>query len=204
MLYKDVLELIKKLPFDKKLTIIKDGNCELYVLRPSKVSNRFKNYDINKNFQIWLKEDNREFRPNHLRVMIDLSLRVRSRPDLKKELALIFDDIFNGKDPDIEIKKLEKEKFNHFLNSLRIMVNLSQLFLIEQDYAYNKESKFNPPTLFYQGWVRQVLNNTKEIDNICMSIANRNMPSPKYTEKENKKSKKFNENSKLLWYLEEK
>ncbi|MBU0570284.1 hypothetical protein KKB40_05950 [Patescibacteria group bacterium] len=84
---------------------------------------------------------------------------------------------------------------------LQIITNLSQLFLIEQDYAYNKESKFAPSTLFYQGWLRQAISDTREIDNMVMSIANRQPPPTKYTSAENKKHKNFIENQRSLWWL---
>jgi len=122
-------------------------------------------------------------------VIIDLNLRVRSRPDLKSALLTAFDNIFYGNDPDKEIKRLENEKFDHFLNPLPIIANLSQLFILEQEYSYNRESHFDPPALFYQGWVRQAIDDTKEIDNIVMSIANRQPPPAKYTFLENKKQK---------------
>lgn len=199
-----MLQKIKDLPFDKELTICTEKGIELYVNRPSKVSKRYKNYDIKKNFQIWLRNGEAPFRPNHLRVMIDLNLRVRSRPDLKRKLAAAFDNIFYGGDPDTEIKELEQEKFEHFLNPIRIIANLSQLFVIEQAYNYYKESNFNPPTLFYQGWLRQAVDNEKEIDNLCMSIGKGlQPPAAKYTAKENRKNKNFTEALKPLWYLDE-
>lgn len=201
MKYQDAFEIVKRLPFDKKTTIIKEEGIELYILRPSKLSKRFKTYDIKKNFQIWLRTGERVFRPNHLRVMIDLHLRSRSRPDLKKDLLIAFDNIFYGSDPKKEIRKFEKEKFDHFLNPLQIIANLSQLFLIEQEYAYSGESNFDPVNLFYQGWVRQTLLDEREIDNICMSIANRQPPAAKYTILDNKKHKKYTGNPKPLWYL---
>lgn len=201
MKYQVAFEIVKKLPFDKETTIVKEEGIELYILRPSKLSKRFKDYDPKKNFQIWLRQGDRNFRPNHLRVIIDLHLRARSRPDLKRQLALIFDNIFYGNDPDEEIKKVSKEKFEHYLNPLRIIANLSQLFLIEQDYAYHKESNFDPPSLFYQGWLRQVIDDVKEIDNISMSTARGQPPLAKYNAKENKKSKKYTKNLKPFWYL---
>lgn len=198
-----MLQKIKDLPFDKELIVCKKAGVELYVNRPSTVSKRFKNYDIKKNFQIWLREGNRSFRPNHLRVMMDLNLRVRSRPHLKRGLATAFDNIYYGKDPEEEIKDLMQEKFEHFLNPLIIIANLSQLFVIEQAYNYYKESNFEPPTLFYQGWLRQAIDNTKEIDNLCMSIGKGlQPPPPKYTALENEKDKRFTKNLKPLWYLE--
>lgn len=100
------------------------------------------------------------------------------------------------------LKKLAKEKFEHFLNPIQITGCLSQLFLIEQEYCYHKQSKYEPPTLFYQGWVREVIDNPKEIDNLCMSVCNRQPPVTKYTNNKNKKSKQFCKYLEPLWYIE--
>jgi len=207
MKYEDIFEIIKNLEFDNEKLICTESGIKLYILRPSKVSNRFKNYDINKNFQIWLDEGNKQpFRPNHLRVMIDLNLRARSRPDLKKNLLLAFDNIFYHEDPDEAIKNLAKEHFDHFLNPLKIIANLSQLFIIEQEYCYNKPSNYIPPTLFYQGWVRAFIDNRDEIDKMSLSLGKLQPPPHQYTEKENAnpRNKKYDPNfrSKPLWYLE--
>jgi hypothetical protein len=65
-------------------------------LRPEK---QFKNYDINKNFQIFIKTPTgREFRPNHLIIMIDLHLRVRGNPEMRDNLLDLFDAIFYHQD----------------------------------------------------------------------------------------------------------
>ncbi len=201
MFKSEMFKVVKELPFDIKKTIFKKGNVEVQLFRPSKLSARFKAYDLNKNFQVWLKEEEREFRPNHLRVMIDLNLRVRSRPKLKRELLLAFDNIFYGKDPEKELMKLSKEKFGHYLNDLMIIGILAQLFIIEQEYNYNAESMFEPPTLFFQGWIREVIDNPKEIDNLCMSVCNGQPPLAKYVNKENKKHKLYVKESPNLWYL---
>jgi len=95
MKYSEMLKIIRELEFDKKEVLCTDENVQLFVIRPSKLPKKLKNaYDVKKNFQIWLKEREREFRPNHLRMMIDLNLRTRSRPELKKKLLTIFDNIF--------------------------------------------------------------------------------------------------------------
>ena len=135
--------------------------------------------------------------------MIDLNLRIRSKPELKKKLLLAFDNIFYGKDPEKELKELSKENFEHFLNPLVIIGYLAQLFLIEQEYVYHKESMFDPPTLFLQGWIRQFIDSPKEIDNLCMSVCNRQTPKVSYVNLENKKDKKYTPNLKPLWYLED-
>jgi len=203
MKYKEMLEIIKALEFDKENVLCTDQDIQLYVIRPSKLPKSLKNeYDVNKNFQIWLRDGERTFRPNHLRMMIDLNLRTRSRPELKKKLLTIFDNIFYGKDPNEEIKALANEKFEHFLNSLKIIANLAQLFIIEQEFNYTGESKFEPKTLFFQGWIREFIDSPKEIDNMCMSVCNGQPPKVQYTDKENKKNKKYEENLKPLWYLE--
>lgn len=199
-----MLNIVKELEFDDKHSVYKEDNTEVQVFRPSGLSKRFKSYDVKKNFQIWLKQDEREFRPNHLRVMIDLNLRVRSREDLKEKMLASFDNIFYGKDPVKELRDLKGEKFEHYLNSLPIIGVLSQLFIIEQEYCYHGESNFDPPTLFYQGWVREFIDNPKEIDNLCMSVCSRQPPLAKYVAKENKKNKNFVKDLQPLWYLQDK
>ena len=202
MEYPEMVKVIKNLEFDKKTIIVEYEGIELYVLRPSELPKNLKNeYDVKKNFQIWLKENKREFKPNHLRIMIDLNLRVRSRPELKIKLLEAFDNIFYGKDPNEAISELKNEEFEHFLNPLPIIANLAQLMIFEQEYNYKKESKFEPKTLFLQGWIREFIDSPKEIDNMCMSVGRFQPPVSKYTNKENKKNKKLEENLKKLWYI---
>ena len=165
-----MFKVIRELPFDTNKVVYKKDDLEVYLFRPSKLSKRFEGYDVKKNFQIWLKEGERTFRPNHLRVMIDLNLRVRSMADLKKKLLLAFDNIFYGADPEKELKELLKENFEHFLNDLTVIGILSQLFILEQEYGYHRESKFDPPTLFFQGWIREFIDNPKEIDNLVCCV----------------------------------
>ena len=196
-----MFKIVKELGFDKKVTVFKKGDTEIQLFRPSKLSTRIIDYDVKKNFQIWLKEGNREFKPNHMRVMIDINLRVRSIPKLKKELLVAFDNIFYGKDPEKELIKLSKTKFENYLNDLLIIGVLAQLFIIEQEYGYEKESMFEPPTLFFQGWIREFIDNPKEIDNLCMSVCNGQPPLTKYVNKENAKHKFFVKERSELWYL---
>ncbi|KXS47860.1 hypothetical protein [Halanaerobium congolense] len=106
MKYNKMFEIVKELEFDNEFVVKKIN-------------------DINKNFQIFLRNQDRHFRPNHLGVLIDLNLRVRSRPDLKKEMAKVFDNIYYKKDPDQEIQSLLEQEFEHFLNPLEIIANLS-------------------------------------------------------------------------------
>lgn len=202
------LKIVKELPFDTKRTVYKDRITEIYILRPSKLSRPFKAYNPKKNFQIWLKENGTEFRPNHLRILIDLNLRAKSRPDLKKQLLLAFDNIFYGEDPEEELSQLARDKFEHQLNNIMVIGYLAQFLHIEQEYAYNKVSKFDPPNLFLQGWIRMFIDDpkklgksSKSIDILTMSVANGQPPHKFYVDKENKKSKNYVKNLKPLWYL---
>ena len=198
----ELLEVVKDLEFDTEFVLFKDDNAKLYINRPSKVPPRFRSYDLKKNFQIWMSEGSRTFRPNHLRLLLDLNLRIRSRSELRSSLLTSFDNIFYGEDPKKALNLLEKEDFQHFLNPILLIGHLAQAFLVEQDYSYNKESNYNPPSLFLQGWVRQFIDSPKEIDNLAMSVANRQPPSSRYVDMENKKSKKYVGKLKPMWYME--
>jgi hypothetical protein len=196
-----MFEIVKDLEFDTNRTICVDGEYNVYIYRPSSLSARFKDYDVNKNFQIWISSDGRNFRPNHLRIMVDLYLRTRFQPSSKNNLLISFDNIFYGACPDNELSKYKDTEFEHSLNPLKITAYLHQLFIIEQDYCYTKKSNYEPPTLFYQGWIRQFMDSPKEIDNLCMSVCNRQPPAAKYTSRENKFHNKYQENLPPLWYL---
>ena len=198
----ELLGLVKKLEFDKDLILFEEAGTRLYINRPSKVSSRFQNYDLNRNFQIWMSEGARTFRPNHLRLLLDLNLRVRSRPELKTQLLNSFDKIFYGEEPHLALDGIRLEQFHHYLNPILLIGHLAQVFFVEQEYGYNKESKYNPPSLFLLGWVRQFIDSPKEIDNLAMSVANRQPPSSRYVDMENKKSSKYMNNLRPLWYME--
>ncbi len=199
----DMTRRVVNLPFETHDVILTDNEgVELFIFRPREVPRRLRqNYDPKKNFQIWLKEGNDHFRPNHLRLIIDLDLRVRSRPDLQEKLARAFDDIFYGEDPDIVVERFHYDIFEHKLNNLDIIATMMQLFVVEQAINYTSESRFDPPTLFLLGWVRATICQYKEIDNLCMSIGRFQPPPPKFTEMDNKKNRKYNSNRPNLWYF---
>ena len=100
-------------------------------------------------------------------MFIDLGLRSKSRPRLKRELCLAFDSIYNGQSPTEAISELQKEDFPLKLNSIAVIAHLVQLMVIEQEFNYLGPSKFEPKTLFFQGWIRAFLDSFKEIDNLC-------------------------------------
>lgn len=201
MKYSDLLTIVKDLPYDTNKTILNANGIEISIYRPSALPTRFVKYDPAKNFQIWFQEGERKFKPNHLRAMIDLYLRSRSRPDLKKQLLIAFDSIFYGEDPEAAIEQLKDESFPHSLNPLLVIATFCQLFIAEQDYGYPGESKYEPKTLFFQGWIRQIIADNKEIDNAVMSIASGQPPSLNFTYLEDKKHKKYDPNFSSLWYF---
>ena len=149
MNYEELKEFVYSVPFDVMTEVYRNEDVVLSVFRPTKLSKRFKNYDVNKNFQIFLQEGTeKEFRPNHLRMFIDLKLRVMEHPELKKDLLEAFDRIFYGEDPRKAVATVKKHKFSLCLNSIDIIANLAQLFLLEQNEGFGKKSKYDPPSLY--------------------------------------------------------
>jgi hypothetical protein len=203
MQYDEMVKIISSLNLGERKSIITDSEgVELYVVRPETVPSKLKNkYDATKNFQICIRQNYQDFKPNHLRVLIDLSLKVKAQPKLKERMLLAFDNIYYGHDPIKEVEQFRDITFPHFLNSMDIIASLSQLFLIEQELNYSRESHFDPKGLFYQGWVREFIDSPKEIEIMCVSAARGQPPNTRYTVRENKKSKKYQPNLEPLWYL---
>lgn len=133
MTYNDMLNLVLALPFDTMKEVYSNGEQSLLIFRPSTLSKRFKNYDVNTNFQIFLKiGDDKPFKPNHLRLLIDLKLRAREIPQSRIELLTAFDKIFYGAEPLEAISPLTHINFTQYINPIDITAVLAQLFIIEQ------------------------------------------------------------------------
>ena len=200
---KELIELINNLPFDNMKNIYSSNNQTLSIYRPSKLSKRFKKYDKNKNFQIFLQDGtDKNFRPNHLRLLIDLKLRVRDVPEAKQTLLEVFDRIFYGQDPSELLEMLSNYHFASFINPIEITLYLAQLFIAEQNIGYGGVSKYNPPSLYLQGWIRTFIDSENEIDQIVLRICNNNPPLVKYTCCDDKNHKKYNPHSRPLWYIQ--
>lgn len=100
MTYNEMKLFVLALPFDTMNEIYNNGKHAILLYRPSILSKRFKNYNVNTNFQIFLQtDDNKPFRPNHLRLLLDLKLRSRELPKEREKLLVAFDKIFYGEDP---------------------------------------------------------------------------------------------------------
>lgn len=201
MLYDKILDKILALPFDTMTEVYANDNQKVLVYRPSTLSARFKDYDVNTNFQIFLQIGNdKPFRPNHLRLLLDLKLRSRELPETINDLLLTFDEIFYGADPLESIKHVENINYTQFINPIDITAVLAQLFIIEQNIGYGGKSTFDPPSLYIQGWIRTFIGSDQEIDQIVYRICRNTPPAVKYTCQDNKNHKNYNEKAKPLWY----
>lgn len=201
MTYADMMKTVLQLSFDTMTEVYKNGEQIIFIYRPSKLSKRFKAYDVNTNFQIFLKiGDSVPFRPNHLRLLIDLKLRSRECPNEKDRLLTAFDKIFYGDDPLKAIEPLTNINFKQYLNPIDITAMLAQLFIIEQNIGYGRKSTFDPPSLYIQGWIRTFIDSEQEIDQIIYRICRNTPPTVKYTCQDNKNHKKYNPNILPLWY----
>lgn len=202
MTYVEMREIVLALPFNTMTEVYNNGEQSILIHRPRRLSARFKDYDVNTNFQIFLKiGDNKPFRPNHLRLLIDLKLRARELPQAKEELLIAFDKIFYGEEPLAAINPLTFIHFSQYINPIDITAILAQLFIIEQDIGYGNKSTFDPPSLYIHGWIRTFIEADQEIDQIVYRICRNTPPAVKYTCQDNKNHPKYNPNAQLLWYI---
>lgn len=202
MNYDDMMKTVIALPFDTMTEIYDNGRQSILLYRPGKLSERFKNYNVFTNFQIFLRTGNdKPFRPNHLRLLIDLKLRSREIPEAKEELLIAFDNIFYGEEPLEAVKPLAHIHFSQYINPIDITAILAQLFIIEQDIGYGRKSTFDPPSLYLQGWIRTFIESEQEIDQIVYRICRNTPPAVKYTCQDNKNHPKYNPAPESLWYI---
>ena len=201
MKYTELEQIIIDLPYDEKRYIYSSNGQTLYVVRPQKLSERFKEYDASKNIQIWLKIDAKKpFKPNHFRLLIDLYTRVRECPESKDTLLEVFDRIFYGEDPLNVMHMLDTYQFTQAINPIDIAVVLAQLFIAEQNVGFGKKSKYNPRSLYIQGWIRTFINADYEIDQVISGISYNRPPLVGYTKQDDKNHKEYNPDAQPLWY----
>lgn len=201
MTLSELHEIIINLPFDEMRRMYSNGEQTILVYRPSQLSARFKYYDVNTNFQIYLQiGDEKPFKPNHLRLLLDLKLRSRELPASKDILLEAFDNIFYGIDPIEAIGPASHIPFTQYINPIDITAVLAQLFIIEQNIGYGSKSNYNPPSLYIQGWIRSFINEDQEIDQIVYRIARNTPPLVKYTCQDDKGHCHYNKTAKPLWY----
>lgn len=182
----ELKELIINLELTEKETIYTtpDG-IEVFVYKPLKPSATLKHTDYNpqKNFQIYLKfPEKKEFRPNHLRLLLDLHLKRLSDENKSNIIFSSLEKIYEGEDPEKFADKLKELNFRMQLDSSLLNVYYGQLFMIEQDINWSeRKTQCQPPRSYLMGYIRMVHSGEKEIDRLLWS-ATRNPPSKKWRE----------------------
>ena len=125
---------------------------------------------------------------------------MRECPESKDVLLLVFDKIFYGEDPLEVIHLLDNYNYTQAINPLDIAVVLAQLFITEQNVGFGKQSKYNPRSLYIQGWIRTFINADYEIDQVISGISYNRPPLVGYTKQDDKNHKCYNPNALPLWY----
>jgi len=123
-----------------------------------------------------------EFRPTHIRLLIDLHIKKISDEAGAHKLFLTLEKINNGEDP-LKIKGEVKEiKFPMQLDDPETNLYYTQLLMIEQDINYapgtGKQSKLNPPHEYLMRFIRWVASGDATIDRIIFAAAGRRYPAP--------------------------
>ena len=131
MQYDDMFSIVRDLPFDTEEEVYLSDTARIYLLRPSELPRNYSSYNPKTNIQIWLEEPQKKpFKPNHLRILIDLKLRIREHPALRYKFLEAFDRIFYGEAPLYSIEPLQKYHYTQHIGSLEATAILAQLFII--------------------------------------------------------------------------
>lgn len=202
MKYIELEKIVIDLAFEEMKEIYSNGEQTLSIFRPRKLAKEFERYDSSKNVQIWLQiGDKKPFKPNHFRLLIDLYTRVREHPKSKNKLLYVFDKIFYGDDPLEVMHILDDCNYTQAINPIDISVILSQLFIVEQNVGFGRKSKYNPRSLYLQGWIRTFINEDYEIDQILAGISRNRPPLVRYTKLDDQNHKDYLPNAAPLWYI---
>ncbi len=144
----------------------------VFVNKPLKVPTKLKQskrYDAKKNFQIGLaKGGQKEFLPNHLRILMDLNFK---NAEDKKKAQILFDAIeavYDGEDPLKFEKQLQALHFDREIETAFTDLCRAQLFMLEQDINYHF-GNVQPPRAYLMGYIRMVQVNAEEIDKLLWS-----------------------------------
>lgn len=171
MNYENLRSLISSSKKDKKEVVYELPNeINLYILKkmPSKKLKRKELYKET-NFVISLSKPNqKEFNPNHLRLLIDLYMKKKSNPERAESLFDALEEVYNGEDPLKFKDTLLPLKFDWELENALTILCLTQLFMVEQDINYSK-GKVQPPRAYLMGYIRMIRENAEEIDKLLWS-----------------------------------
>lgn len=138
----------------------------------------------NNDFAVGLiKENENEFYPTHIRLLIDLYIKRESNLEGSKKLFKALEGIYNGDDPERYTEELRKIDFPMQLDKAEVNLYIAQLLMIEQDFNFGpgapKTSKLNPPREYLMRFIRWIAAGDTQIDRIIFAAAGRKYPAPK-------------------------
>lgn len=171
MNYQELLKEIESLEIGGRKELYDESGDKIIIFRPEKLgrSLKNKNYDIKKNFQIILKKpDEKEFLPNHLRVMIEFDHIINKGGENSNKFYEIIEEIYKGEDPLKFKEELKNLKLSEELDPPIITLCLIQLFMSEQDINYT-HGKVQPPRAFLMGYLRFIKSKEQNIDKVLWS-----------------------------------
>jgi hypothetical protein len=123
-----------------------------------------------------------EFRPTHIRLLIDLYIKKLSNPDGANDLFIAIEKINDGEDPEKLYETLLKHSFTMKFDSPEVNLYYAQLLLIEQDFNFSppskKVSRLNPPREYLMRFIRWVASGDDLIDRVIFAGAGRKYPAP--------------------------
>lgn len=128
-----------------------------------------------------------EFRPTHIRLLIDYFIKRESNEDGARQLYECLEGVYAGEDPANFLDTIQKIEFPMYLDEPETNLYVSQLLFIEQDFNFGpgapKTSKMDPPREYLMRFFRWVASGDSQIDRIIFAAAGRKYPAPdKYTE----------------------
>lgn len=128
-----------------------------------------------------------EFRPTHIRLLVDLYIKRESNPKDAQKLFLAFEKMYEGKDPE-KLSKGLNLRFPMKFDSPETNLYYAQLLMIEQDFNFGpgapKKSKLDPPREYLMRFIRWVASGDAQLDRIIFAAAGRKYPAPeKYSKK---------------------
>lgn len=123
-----------------------------------------------------------EFRPSHIRLLIDFYIKRESNEQGAKELHKYLERVYSGEDPVKFLKYLEKILFPMRLDEAETNLYVAQLLFIEQDFNFGpgapKTSKMDPPREYLMRFFRWIVSGDSQIDRIIFAAAGRKYPAP--------------------------
>jgi hypothetical protein len=127
--------------------------------------------------------DQPEFRPTHIRLLIDLYIKRESNEKDFKVFFKKLEDVYTGKDPKDFVEELRALTFPMHLDEAEVNLYVAQLLMIEQDFNFGpdapKQSKMDPPREYLMRFFRWIAAGDTQIDRIIFAAAGRRYPAPK-------------------------